>query len=723
MHLVREPPRLSTLVTRSVAMKRAAVGLSVVSIVGLCGWYAIAVAQRSEEPRPVGGPSPVGQSLATAPVPASAPLVPTNDPFSAMTSNRNSARLAEPKPLPNPYPVQPLPASTSAEPVAATPRVNAASRYVTVDDEPAILTQATQAGPDYVSQAGPTLAPPSTPAPSPFPTDDRYGMRASSPITPGNADLPPAGEAAFAGDTLPTPAPLPGASLSTPQPLAPSSSPLTPVTPSAIAPSSSTTSFTPAAAPAAEASSAQGTGRPGAKTLEGAQAPSLIVEKFAPAEIQVGKPAKFSIVVRNVGTIAAADVEVLDEVPSGTTLLSTSPRAERGPRGELRWNLGTLKPNDETTVHVELMPVAEGEIGSVANVRFAVSSSARTICTRPELVLDVSAPREVLIGENVAFTIRVTNPGTGIATGVLLSEQVPAALEHPAGAELEYEVGDLRPGETRELELIMKAVKAGQIVNRLTAKADAQLQVSKESALAVIAPALDLVLEGPRRRFLERQAVYTVSVTNPGTAAARNVALITQLPPGLEFVEANNAGQYDPRTRSVHWLLDELPPREVGKVTLTTMPTEAGDLPLKIASSAERGLNVEKQEMIRVEGVAALVFQVVDRNDPVEVGGEVVYDIQVSNQGSKAAENVQLQAILPPEMKPLAAEGASRYDVAGQQVSFQPLARLAPRSEATFQVRAQALRAGDAKISVQIKSSDMTTPVVKEEATRIFADQ
>jgi hypothetical protein len=45
----------------------------------------------------------------------------------------------------------------------------------------------------------------------------------------------------------------------------------------------------------------KGDGQPGATQLEGAQSPSLTVEKSAPNEIQVGRPATFQLKIRNVG--------------------------------------------------------------------------------------------------------------------------------------------------------------------------------------------------------------------------------------------------------------------------------------------------------------------------------------------------------------------------------------------------------------------------------------
>ncbi|HEX4132796.1 MAG TPA: hypothetical protein VHZ24_22370 [Pirellulales bacterium] len=466
-----------------------------------------------------------------------------------------------------------------------------------------------------------------------------------------------------------------------------------------------------------------GIGRPGAKELEGPQTPSVVLEKIAPAEVQVGKAATFELHVRNTGSVAAQQVTVTDQLPHGAQLVGTRPRADRGPSGELVWRIGTMKPGDEAVLHCDLMPLAEGELGSVATVHFAAAASARCVATRPQLAVDVTAPGEVLIGESATMQVKIWNPGSGVANGVVIVNRVPPNFEHPAGAEIEYEVGRLAPGESRTLELSMRAAKAGAAMNLLVARGDGSLQADRQTPVTVIAPALEVALQGSRKRFLDRQATYTVTVANPGTAAAQEVELVAYLPPGLEFVEANNQGQFDRTSRAVHWSLDELPAKEQGAVSLTVMPVESGAQPLRISGTAQRGLSVERPESIVVEGMAALNFQVTDLADPVEVGGETTYEIRVTNQGSKAAADVRVVAVLPAEMRITSAEGPAPYELLGSQVRFQELPTLAPKAETIFRIRAHCQAAGDMRARVQLTSAEIRTPITKEESTRVFADE
>ncbi|MFZ1932527.1 MAG: hypothetical protein WCB27_26350 [Thermoguttaceae bacterium] len=467
----------------------------------------------------------------------------------------------------------------------------------------------------------------------------------------------------------------------------------------------------------------EGVGQPGDAQLEGVQSPQLAIQKFAPREVQMGKPATFRVTVRNTGSIPACEVEVYDQVPRGARLVATMPQAKRGLRGELVWTLGTIKPGEETKVEMQVVPTAEGEIGSVATVHFGADASARSIVTRPQLVVETKAPNQVMIGERVTMSITVSNPGTGIATGVVLSEQIPPGLQHPAGAELEYQVGDLKPGESRKLDLPLVAARPGVATNLLTARGDGSLRAENQCKLEVLAPQLNVAVEGPKRRYLERQATYQVSVSNPGTASAKGVDLVAQLPPGLKFMKANNAGYYEEATRTVHWRLEELPANETGSVELVTMPIEAGQQALKLRGTAEKGLLAEKEQPVVVEGIAAILFQVSDTADPVEVGGETTFEVHVVNQGSKASANVRLAIDLPPELKPVAAEGPTRHLLEGTRITFDGLSQLPPKADTTYRVRVKALRSGDLRTRFQLMTDDMRTPVTKEESTRVYADE
>ncbi|QDS96783.1 DUF11 domain-containing protein [Adhaeretor mobilis] len=468
--------------------------------------------------------------------------------------------------------------------------------------------------------------------------------------------------------------------------------------------------------------STPGTGRPGERVLEGAQSPSIAIQKLAPPEIQVGKKCTFAIRVKNIGQRAAQGVVILDEVPLGTQLVGTSPRANVA-SSQVKWDLGTLSVGEERIVEMELMPTDEGELGSVATVTFAAQASAKSRSTRPELALRMSTKPRVMAGDRHLVQIEVSNPGTGDATGVMLLETLPQGVSHEAGTALEFEIGTLRAGESRKLDLVLNAEQAGVIENIMTARADANLEVTSSCEFEIIAPDLKLTVDGPKRKYLERPATFVVNIDNPGTAAAKDVQLVTQLPKGLQFVSANNLGEYDSATHSVYWNLPELPANERGSVEVTALPVEAGAHTVKAATRSEQGLEDRAESQLQVEGLAALKFVVVDLEDPIEIGGETSYEIRVMNQGSKAAANVQIVATLPEGMRAIDARGETRHSIQGNRVVFSPLAQLTPKAESVYRIQVQGVRPGDQRVKVQITTDEIQNPITKEESTRVYADQ
>jgi uncharacterized repeat protein (TIGR01451 family) len=341
----------------------------------------------------------------------------------------------------------------------------------------------------------------------------------------------------------------------------------------------------------------------------------------------------------------------------------------------------------------------------------------------PQLAVRMTAPSEVMIAQQQHVKIEVKNPGSGDATGVVLLENVPQNVKHAAGPALEFEIGTLRAGESRELDLVLTAEKAGKVVNALTAKADGNLQVQQQVEFEVIAPALAIAVDGPERRYLERPATYEVSVENPGTAAAHNVQIITKLPKGMRFVRANNMGEYDAATHAVYWSLAELPKGERGTVEVVAMPTETGAQTLQVEGHAQQGLSDQKQRQIMVEGLAAIMFEVRDLEDPIEVGGETGYEIRVVNQGTKSATHVQVTIDLPPGLKVISAEGESAHRIQEGRLVFEPLEQLAPKADTVYKFRAQGQQAGDQRINVQVNTDDLEQPIRREESTRVFGDE
>ena len=462
--------------------------------------------------------------------------------------------------------------------------------------------------------------------------------------------------------------------------------------------------------------------RPGTIEMEGEQLPSLSIRKIAPAEVQVNHAAVFTTRIKNVGKITAYGVKITDYVPRGARLESAHPEFIRTPTGAIQWELVALEPGEEASVSMKVTPLTEGEIGSVATVSFATRASVRTVSTKPQLTIQQTFNKTALIGETVLVNIVVSNPGSGDATGIVVEADIPIELSHVAGNELEYQIGTLRPGQSKQLQLRLLAKTAGIIQNILTVRGKGQIENRSIEPMRIVAPALQVSLRGPAIRYLDRQTTYSVEVVNPGTASARNVELVAYLPKGLKFVSTDHHGEYDNTEHAVYWKLEELPPQIGDSVKLMAIAIEPGEQKVRLEGTADLGVRAQFEHVVRVESVPELEFSVKDTADPIELGADTMYEIKVVNRGTRTATGVQIAASFPQALKPIQGGGPSDVRIEGQIVLFSPLQRLAPGAEAVFRVKAKAIAQGDNVIRVQISSDDKTTPVTKEESTRVYSD-
>jgi uncharacterized repeat protein (TIGR01451 family) len=446
----------------------------------------------------------------------------------------------------------------------------------------------------------------------------------------------------------------------------------------------------------------------------------LLLEKLGPAAIQRGAPLIYEIVARNVTNAPLLNVRIEDELPPGAQFMQADPRPEvTGNR--LTWNVGGLDPGVERRYRVELMPTSVGEIGSCAVASFSTSSCLRTAVTQPHLVLKKTGPQTVIVGDTAVFELDLTNDGSGPATGVMLYDMLPAGLQHGEGRSIETEIGTVAPGETKHITLETRAIQPGPQLNRAKATGNG-LEACAEATVNVTAPGLTLRKDGPRARFVNREAEFDLEVFNPGNAPATNVQVMDRLPPGLDFVSATDGGAYDANARSITWNVGTLPPGQRRAMHLKVVGKSVGDFVNQAFARGDRNLQAHAEEQLHVEGVAALMLEVVDLDDPVEVGNETVYEVHVINTGTDVCTNLQIVAVSPEGMVPRGGTGPTNARVQGQAVTFEPLDRLAAKAEVTFRVRVLCKTPGDWRFRVYMTADQLRGPVLEEESSRVYQE-
>ena len=235
-------------------------------------------------------------------------------------------------------------------------------------------------------------------------------------------------------------------------------------------------------------------------------------------------------------------------------------------------------------------------------------------------------------------------------------------------------------------------------------------------------PRLDLTLEGPGLRYLDRKAIYTLKVTNPGDAAASNVTVSDVVPAGFKVLAASDGGRHDFSTRTVSWFLGEVGPNQTREVKLEVQAVNAGEFKHHASAVGARGLRAEADKTTKVEGVSAIMVEMVDTEDPVEVNGDTAYEVRITNTGSKAETDIKLIAVVPDKEELKDVQGPVKYHAEGKTIVFDPIDKLAPHADALFRVNVKAKEQGIVYFKIDVTSTNLVQPVEKTESTRIYSD-
>ena len=364
----------------------------------------------------------------------------------------------------------------------------------------------------------------------------------------------------------------------------------------------------------------------------------------------------------------------------------------------------------------------EGTVGSVAEVRFSARAASSTVIAQPKLSMEVSGPGEVQLGEPITFTFHVSNSGNASATGLVLVDRLPVEFTHPSGEEIEYEIGSIKPGETREIHLSVLAAQRGRGLNRAFIVGDGNLEESADAEVTIIAPQLDINVTGPRRRYLKRKANYSIELANPGDAFARNVHVISRVPAGMEFVEANLQGNFDRQSRHIVWDIPQLAAGTNTNIEFTLMPIKIGKQKQHIEASAEPGLSVQSELTTDVQGIAAIMLEVIDLEDPIEIDASTTYEIRVVSQGSQSCTNVKLVAEIPAGLQVVNTKGPTKATVSDTQVVFDPLPKVGPGVDVIYRIQAKGIQPGDQRFKVRITTDELKRPIHEEESTNVYSD-
>ena len=447
--------------------------------------------------------------------------------------------------------------------------------------------------------------------------------------------------------------------------------------------------------------------------------PAVSIETVAPEATPYGQPVNYEILVKNTGSVSVTHVRVDEEIGAGTKFVGAEPTGEIN-GDKVLWMLGTLNAGEEKRIKVSVKPGNEGDLQTKPRVSYSVATAMHVRITRPNIVVTVSAPDAAQVGDDTPLQIQVSNNGSGEATKIMLKAVLSEGLKHPEGNDIQAQLNNLAPGQSQTVTLRVQAAVPGIQQCSLSAVCDGAARTTAQAKVDVRQPKLNLAVAGPVKCMVRAEPVFTLEIANPGTSATEPVQLAAAFPEGLDFVTASDGGAYDPATRTVSWNLGPANAGAKRSLTVKTKSSIAGNLAVRAVAQAGAKLNARAEAIIQAEGVPALMFEVVDLEDPIEVGKETTYEIRLANTGTMHCTNVRLTAAMSDGLSVGQVAASVPHKIVGQTLVFEPIAKLPVKGDMVIRVKAKGTAPGDLRFKVQLSCDQLKQPVVKEESTSFF---
>jgi uncharacterized repeat protein (TIGR01451 family) len=445
---------------------------------------------------------------------------------------------------------------------------------------------------------------------------------------------------------------------------------------------------------------------------------AIRLERLAPSAVVLNMPFDYTLRVTNVSETPVHDVVVRERLPKNFKLRSADPVPEKE-GDDVSWTLDTLEPKASREITVSGVATTAQGLQPCATVTFAVPLCSNIAVLEPKLTLTQTAPAEVLVCDPIPLQFIVKNEGTGALQGVQIVDPLPAGWRTLDGkTELVFDVGTLAPGQARQLAGPLKATKTGAYVNKAVARAQGGVTAEASTTTIVRQPVLTITKTGPAKQYLGRPTTYEITVTNKGDAPAAQVIVEDTIPPGAQGVQMAPAGTIS--GSKALWQLGTLAVNAARKVSITYTPTGAESVAQAATAAGVCADPVSATAKTALFGIAAVLLEVIDTDDPVLVGGRTTYLITATNQGSSPSTNVQITAVAEDTEEIVSAEGPTEATVTDRTVRFAPLATLPPKAQAIWQVTIKALRAGDVHFRTTMTTAELEHNVEETEATRLY---
>ena len=426
--------------------------------------------------------------------------------------------------------------------------------------------------------------------------------------------------------------------------------------------------------------------------------PEIIPDKTANiSNPNFGDNVNYTVTVTNDGIGDAKDVVVRDILGEGLTFVDAT---------------GNYSFDEVTRTVTWIVDLAKGEskvfsviatvvgYGNVTNSLVVGNKTAGVNVTVPEIIPDKTVDNEIPnFGDNVTYTVKVTNDGIGDANNVVITDVLDKGLKFlNATGNFTYDektgtitwIVDLDKGETKTFNVNVTVLGYGVLSNTVAVG-------NKTAVRNITVPEIITVKEvNSSDIHIGDEITYTITVSNSGKINATNVVIRDILPEGLKFINASNGGVYDPVTGIITWILN---------ITANSTVDLTADVCVNKSGNITNTVNVgNKTSNCTIESgdIVDLEIHIVADKSEIYVGDNIVYTVTVINNGPSDAINTIANILIPNALSILSYNATKgTFDITSGNWS---IGNLTNGEKVVLTFVAKALNEGNSTVYVNVTS-------------------
>ena len=447
---------------------------------------------------------------------------------------------------------------------------------------------------------------------------------------------------------------------------------------------------------------------------------SLLVtaRKTAPRIVTVGDEFAYELEVTAQSDVP--ETTVVDILPAGTSFVSADPPGKQD-GNKMTWKLGNMSRGESKVIRVTLLAQQEGELVNSATVSASFPSvSVTNLVVKPQLAITKTGPVLAQVGQEVEYTVVVTNTGSTMAKGVVVTDTLPEGLSSAGGEKkLTFEVGDIEPGSSKTVRVPLKAEKRGKVSNKAEAAYSRGGRVESETSTTIVQSGVKLEKSTKEKElFVNRAASYDIVVSNTGDTDLSGVVVTETAAPETVIAAAEGATVSG---KTATWNVGELKAGAKKNFAVKVISKVPGRFPATASLTTAEGLKDSVQDYSEWKGVTGVSLEIADDPDPIQVGETTIVRIRVLNQGSTSGiKDLNIVATLPEELELVPGTISDGGVLSGKTITWPVVASVAPKASVARTYTAKAVKTGDARSKASITTSMRKDPIEKVESTTVY---